>query len=143
MTRLPPSTSSAKALRQLGYVESQNITFDLRDAEGRSERLPGLATDLVRLGVDIIVARGTAAARAAKNATGTIPIVMAPSDDPVRTGLIISFARPGGNVTGVSALSWETEPKRLQLLREAVPSARVCCIGASRAITLTTDSPGR
>lgn len=122
--------------RQLGYVESQSIMFELRDAEGRSERLPRLAADLVQLRVDVIVARGTAAARAAKNATGTIPIVMAPSDDPVRTGLITSLARPGGNVTGVSVLSWETEPKRLQLLKEVVPRL------ARAGILWTPGNPG-
>jgi putative ABC transport system substrate-binding protein len=91
---------------------------------------------VVQRWVDVIVARGPAAARAAKNATGTIPIVMAPSDDPVRTGLITSLARPGGNVTGVSVLSWETEPKRLQLLKEVVPRL------ARAGILWTPGNPG-
>ncbi len=110
-----------EGLRQLGYVEGQNIAIEIRNAEGKSERLPGLATDLVRLKVDIIVSQGSTATRAAKEATATIPIVMAPGDDPVRMGFVASFARPGGNITGVSTLSGEAGAKRLQLLKETVP----------------------
>jgi putative ABC transport system substrate-binding protein len=110
-----------EGLRQLGYAEGRNVSIQVRDAEGRGERLSGLATELVRLNVDIIAARGTAASRAAKEATSTIPIVMAPADDPVGTGLVASLSRPGGNVTGVSVLSWEADAKRMQLLREMIP----------------------
>jgi putative ABC transport system substrate-binding protein len=108
-------------LRALGYVEGQNITIESRYAAGRLDRLPDLAAELVTLGVDIIVARGEAAARAAKQATGTIPIVMATSGDPVGTGLVVSLARPGGNVTGLSSMAPDTAGKRLQLLKQAVP----------------------
>jgi putative ABC transport system substrate-binding protein len=110
-----------EGLRQLGYAEGRNVSIQVRDAEGRGERLSGLATELVRLNVDIIAARGTAASRAAKEATSTIPIVMAPADDPVGTGLVASLSRPGGNITGVSVLSWEADAKRMQLLREMIP----------------------
>ena len=108
-------------LRELGYVEGQNIAIEFRSAERRSERLPGLAAELVRLGVDVIVAPGTEAALAAKNATGTIPIVMVNVGDPVGTGLAQSLARPGGNITGLSRLDQELSGKRLQLLTEVVP----------------------
>jgi putative ABC transport system substrate-binding protein len=111
-----------EGLDSLGYVDGQNTTILFRNAEGRSERLPGLAADLVRLKVDIIVAIGTAPSRAAKEATATIPIVMAPADDPVGTGLVVSLARPGGNITGLSVLSWDADAKRVQLLREVVPN---------------------
>ncbi len=110
-----------EGLRQLGYIEGQNIALELRDAEGKSERLPGLATDLVRLKVDVIVSQGGPATRAAKEATATIPIVMAPGGDPVQEGLVASLARPGGNITGLTALSPELGGKRLELLKEAVP----------------------
>ena len=111
-------------LRQLGYVEGQNIAIEYRWAEGRFERLPGLATELVRLKVDVIVAAVTQASLAAKNATGTIPIVMAAVSDPVGAGLVASLARPGANVTGTSSLSAGVAGKSLELLREVVPQAR-------------------
>jgi putative ABC transport system substrate-binding protein len=116
------------ALRELGYVEGQNIATEYRYAEGKLDRLPELAAELVRLKVDIIVVVGGGVViRAAKNATKTIPIVMAGSpNDPVETGLVDSLARPGGNVTGLSSLSRELAGKRLELLKEAVPKiARV------------------
>jgi putative ABC transport system substrate-binding protein len=111
------------ALRELGYIEGQNIAFEYRYAEGKVERAPELAAELVRLKVDIIVvASGDQWIRAAKNATRTIPIVMAGlGTDPVRAGFVESFARPGGNVTGFTALSRELGGKRLELLKEAVP----------------------
>ena len=113
-------------LRELGWVEGQNIVIDYRYAEGRVDRLPDLAAELVRLKVDLIVASaGTQAATAAKNATETIPIVMIYVRDPVGTGLIASLARPGGNVTGVSGYAGlEIVARQLELLKETVPKIR-------------------
>jgi putative ABC transport system substrate-binding protein len=109
-------------LRRLGYVEGQNLTIEYRWAGGRDDRLPGLAAELVRLKVDAIVVEGhTPAIQAAKKVTETIPIVMGVSGDPVRTGLVASLARPGGNVTGLSIQTPELAPKRLELLKEAFP----------------------
>jgi putative ABC transport system substrate-binding protein len=118
------------ALRELGYIEGQNIAFEYRHAEGKQDRFPELAAELVRLKVDIIVVAGGAIpTRAAKNATKTIPIVMAGGPDPVEAGLVESLARPGGNVTGVTTLSTELGGKRLELLKEAVPKiARVAVL---------------
>src|SRR5438093_4764184 len=118
--------SFRQRLRELGWVEGQNIVIDYRYAEGRVDRLPDLAAELVRLKVDLIVASaGTQAATAAKNATGTIPIVMIAGRDPVGTGLIASLARPGGNVTGVSGYAGlEIGAKQLELLKEIVPKIR-------------------
>jgi putative ABC transport system substrate-binding protein len=115
-----------QGLRELGWVEGQNIVIDYRYAEGRVDWLPDLAAELVRLKVDLIVASaGTQAATAAKNATETIPIVMIYVRDPVGTGLIASLARPGGNVTGVSgSAGLELFAKHLELLKETVPKIR-------------------
>ena len=113
-----------KGLRDLGYVEGQNIAIEFRFAEGREDRLPELATELVRLKVDAVVANGAVAIRAAKQATTTIPIVMAEVGDPIRTGLVASLARPGGNITGSTILGPELGTKRLQLLKEALPKLR-------------------
>jgi putative tryptophan/tyrosine transport system substrate-binding protein len=110
-----------QGLRDLGYVEGKNIVIDYRYAEGKSERLPDLAAELVRLKVDVILAFGVPPTRAAKQVTTRVPIVMAGGSDPVRTGLIASFARPGGNVTGVSDLNVDLITKRLELLKEVVP----------------------
>ena len=110
-----------QGLRELGYVEGQNVVIEYRSADGHAERFPALAAELVRLKVDAIVTRGTPAALAAKRATATIPIVMASSGDPVGSGLIASVARPGGNVTGLSAFATEMQGKLLQVLRELVP----------------------
>ena len=132
-----PANDSARAeairlaLRELGYVEGQNIAIEYRYAEGKRDRLPELAAELVRLKVDIIVAAGGDwLIRAAKNATKTIPIVIAADGiDPVEAGLVESLARPGGNVTGISNLSGELGGKRLELLKEAVPKlARVAVL---------------
>ncbi len=112
-----------QGLRDLGYVEGQNITIEFREAGGRPERLPDLAAELLRLKVDVLVARGTQAILAAKQATSTIPIVMAASSDPVGTGLVASLARPGGNITGLSFISPELSGKRLELLKEVHPGA--------------------
>jgi putative ABC transport system substrate-binding protein len=111
------------ALRELGYIEGQNIAFEYRYAEGKLDRLPELAAELVRLKLDIIVVSGGGRSpRAAKNATKTIPIVMAgPPVDPVEAGLVESLALPGGNVTGFTSLSRELAGKRLELFKEAVP----------------------
>ena len=119
------------ALRELGYVEGQNIAIEYRYAEGKLDRLPELAAELVRLKVDIILASGgSGPIQAAKNATKTIPIVMTGAGiDPVEAGLIESLARPGGNVTGITLLSRELSGKRLELLKEAVPKiARVAVL---------------
>ena len=125
---IPTSLNSAnlQALREelkgLGYVEGRNLTIDYRSADGRAEQFPRLAEELVRIPVDVIVTRGTPAAVAARNATGTIPIVMAASGDPVRTGLIQTLARPGGNVTGLISLTPEMAGKRMELLQTAFPN---------------------
>jgi putative ABC transport system substrate-binding protein len=118
------------ALRELGYIEGQNIAIEYRYAEGKPDRFPELAAELVRLKVDIILAQVAGLIRAAKNATKTISIVMAGSpNDPVEAGLIESLARPGGNVTGLTHISRELGGKRLELLKEAVPKlARVAVL---------------
>jgi putative ABC transport system substrate-binding protein len=109
-----------KGLRDLGYVEGRNLIIEYRSADGRAERFPDLASELVRLKVDLIVTRGTPAARAAKNATGTIPVVMATMGDP--RAIVASFANPGGNITGVTTFSTELTAKRFELLKELVPN---------------------
>jgi putative tryptophan/tyrosine transport system substrate-binding protein len=115
-----------QGLRELGYVEGQNVVIEYRSADGRAERFPDLARELVQLKVDLIVTRGTPAALAAKRATATIPIVMAASGDPLGTGIAASLAHPGGNVTGLSAVATEIQGKLLQIVRELVPQiARV------------------
>jgi len=113
-------------LNKLGWIEGKNITIEYRFAEQKRERVPELAADLVRLKVDLILVTGGPVTLAAKNATGTIPIVMANSGDPVGAGSIASLARPGGNVTGVSSLGGELGTKRLEILKDVVPKlARV------------------
>jgi putative tryptophan/tyrosine transport system substrate-binding protein len=108
-------------LNKLGWIEGKNITIEYRFAEGKTERLPELAADLVRLKVDLIVVTGGAVPVAAKKATTTIPIVLAIAGDPVALGLVASLAWPGGNVTGLSALSSELNSKRLEILKDTVP----------------------
>jgi len=116
-------------LRGLGYVEGQNVAYEARFAEGKAERLPDLAAELVRLKIDVIVAQGGLAAAAAKQATSTIPIIMSPaSGDAVAVGLIASLARPGGNVTGLSDESVQLSAKRMALLKEAVPKAALIAV---------------
>jgi ABC-type uncharacterized transport system substrate-binding protein len=110
-------------LRDLGYVEGKNLVIEFRWADGVYDRLPNLAAELVRLKVDVIVTGGTPGTRAAKQATTTIPIVMAVSGDAVATGLIAGLARPGGNITGTTYFDPELHAKRLELLKEAVPRA--------------------
>ncbi|MBI4527245.1 MAG: ABC transporter substrate-binding protein [Deltaproteobacteria bacterium] len=137
-----PSLSAARnealrqGLRELGYVEGQNLTMEYRYAEGKLDRLSELAAELVRLNLDLIVVTGTRAAVAAKKSTTTIPIVIAGAGDPVRAGLIRSFTRPGGNVTGVSRISPDLTGKRLELLKETVPKA------SRMAALFNPDNPG-
>ena len=114
----PALDSFKEGLRELGYVEGENVVLDVRFAAGRLDRLPSLAAELVRRDVDIIVTGGEAAIQAAKAATRTIPIVMGASNDPVGAGLVESLARPGGNITGSTILAPELSRKRLGLLRE-------------------------
>jgi ABC-type uncharacterized transport system substrate-binding protein len=127
---LLPSTAAAtshildafrQGLRELGYIDGKNIVLEVRWAEGRYDRLPDLASELVRLKVDVIVAGSTPGALAAKNATGTIPIVIVTTGDPVASGLVASLARPGRNLTGVTTLSKELGAKQLEVLKGAVP----------------------
>ena len=117
----PLADAFRQGLRDLGYVESQNIAIEDRWAEGKYDRLPALAAETVRLNVDIIVAVATPAIKAAQQATRTIPIVMAIANDPVESGFVASLARPGGNVTGLSLQSPELSGKRLELLKESIP----------------------
>jgi ABC-type uncharacterized transport system substrate-binding protein len=119
----PPASHEAflEGLRDLGYVEGRNVVIEYRDAEGKVERLPALVAELVALKVDVIVAPGTPAALAAKHATRTLPIVFPVAVDPLQSGLVTSLARPGGNVTGLSAVVSELVGKCLEQLTQAVP----------------------
>jgi putative ABC transport system substrate-binding protein len=108
-------------LRELGFIEGQNLAVEYRFASGRFDTLDSLAQDLIRLNLDVIVTAATPAAKAAQKATGTIPIVVIDPGDPVQTGLVASLARPGGNITGQSSIAPELAGKRLQLLKEAAP----------------------
>jgi len=133
-----PSSASARieafreGLRQLGYVEGKNVTIEFRFAEGKVDRVPILAAELVSLKVDVIVTGGATDTRAAKEATKTIPIVMLQDNDPVASGFVASLARPGGNITGLSTLSPELSGKQLELLKESVPKlSRVAVLGTS------------
>jgi putative ABC transport system substrate-binding protein len=123
-------------LRDLGYVEGKSIVIEYRWAEDKYDRLPELAADLVRLKVDVIVTHGNSGIIAAKNATSTLPIVMAASADPVAMGLVASLARPGGNVTGMSGIAPETIAKRLELLVDAFPRTKQV------AVLFHPDNPG-
>jgi putative tryptophan/tyrosine transport system substrate-binding protein len=138
LTGVSPSTNSARheafrqGLRELGYVEGKNIVIDWRSAEGKFDRLPALAAELVRLNVNIIVTGGGATTRAVKEVTTTIPIVMAQDGDPVGNGFVASLARPGGNITGLATFAPELSGKRLELLKEIVPRlSRVAVLGNS------------
>ena len=153
-----PSVNSARVeafrqgLHELGYVEGKNIVIEWRYAEGKLDRLPALAAELVRLKVDVIVASAPPPTRSAKQATATIPIVMSYDDDPVGNGFVASLARPGGNITGLATLAPEISGKQLELLREIVPKlSRVAVLGnatrpgspqALREINLAADAFG-
>ena len=131
LCRLAPR-HSGRGFSELGYVEGKNIVIEWRSAEGKRDRLPSLAAELVRLKVDIIVTAGPPATRSAKEATVTIPIVFAQDGDPVASGFVASLARPGGNITGLSTLAPELSGKRLELLKEIVPRlSRVAVLGNS------------
>jgi putative ABC transport system substrate-binding protein len=123
-----------QGLSETGFVEGQSVAIEYRRAEGRYDRLSALAADLVSQKVDVIVAASPPSARAAKSATSTIPIVFS-SADPIGEGLVSSLARPGGNLTGVSILTAELMPKRLELLSELVPEAKVI------ALLVNPDNP--
>jgi putative ABC transport system substrate-binding protein len=128
----PRVATFRQGLRELGYVEGKNIIIEWRHHEGKVDRLPTLAAELVRLKVDIIITAGAPAARAAKEATSTVPIVMTQIGDPVGSGFVASLARPGGNITGLSILAPELSGKRLDLLKEIVPNlSRVAVFGTS------------
>jgi putative ABC transport system substrate-binding protein len=121
-----------QSLRKLGYVEGKNIFIEWRSADGKLDRLPALAAELVHLKVDIIVTGGRSATRAAKEATSTIPIVMTQDSDPVANGFVASLARPGGNITGLSTLAPELSGKQLELMKEIIPKlSRVAVFGSS------------
>jgi len=121
-----------QGLRELGYMEGKNIVIEWRSAEGKSDRLPALATELVHLKVNVIVTAGPLVTRAAKEATVTIPIVMAQDPDPVVNGFVASLARPGGNITGLSRIAPEVSGKQMELLKEIVPMlSRVAVFGTS------------
>jgi len=134
----PPSAHSARieafrqGLRELGYVEGKNIVIEWRFADGKPDRLPALAAELVRLKVDVIVTAASPLTRAAKEATATIPIVMTQDTDPVGNGFVASLARPGGNITGLATLAPELSGKQLELLKETIPKlSRVAVFGTS------------
>jgi putative ABC transport system substrate-binding protein len=127
-----------QALRELGYVEGKNIVIEARSAEGKSDRLPGLVAELVRLKVDVIVASSNPAIIALKQATQTIPIVMTVVGDPVGAGFVTSLARPGGNITGLSNIAEELSGKRLELLKEINP--KITRVAVFRNPTIPTHA---
>ena len=138
------ATSAVEAfrqrLRELGYIEGQNILIEYRWADGQFERLPALAAELARSKVDVIVAQNTVAALAAKNATSTIPIILVTVGDPVGSGLVASLARPGGNVTGLSLFpTLAIIGKQLELLKEAFPTLSQVAVLANPANPPTSD----
>ncbi len=127
-----------QGLRDLGWIPGKNVTIEYRWAEEKYDRLPGLATELVRLNVDVIYATALHAALAAKGATSTIPIVFAGLGDPVSVGLVAGLARPGGNVTGLAGLALELSGKRLELLKEVVPSLTRVAVLTNPSHPMTT-----
>jgi putative ABC transport system substrate-binding protein len=138
LTSVPLSANAARyeaflqRLRELGYVQEKNIAIELRSAEGKVDRVPALAAELVRLKVDVIVTGGGTDTGAAKKATNTIPVVMTQDSDPVGSGYVTTLARPGGNITGLSTLAAQISGKRLELLKEIIPKlSRVAVLGMS------------
>jgi putative ABC transport system substrate-binding protein len=129
-----------QGLKETGYVEGQNVAIEYRWAEGQPDRLPALAADLVRRGVAVILAAGTSAAQASKTATTTTPIVFATGGDPVALGLVASLNRPGANLTGIANLAVALGPKRLQLLRDLIPSAVAFGVVADPAFPATPST---
>jgi putative ABC transport system substrate-binding protein len=142
----PPAVNSERVkafvqgLRDLGYVDGQNISIAFRSAESRVERLPQLAAELVRLKVDVIVTAGPTPTRVVKHATQTIPIVMAHDPDPVGNGFIVSLAHPGANVTGLSSLAEEISGKQLELLKETIPALAHVAVLGTRACRVARKS---
>jgi putative ABC transport system substrate-binding protein len=129
---VPRANAFRQGLRELGYVEGKNILIEYQYADGKLDRLPALAAELVRLNVDIIVSGGPAATRPGREATSTIPIIMAQDGDPVGNGFVASLAQPGGNITGLSTVAPEMSGKRLELLKEIIPKlSRVAVFGNS------------
>jgi ABC-type uncharacterized transport system substrate-binding protein len=127
-----------QGLRELGYVEGQHFVIEYRSADGRAQQFPGLATELVRLKVDLIVTRGTPAVLVAKKATRSIPIVMVTSADPARFGVVSSLARPGGNITGQSTIAVDLAAKEGRIAQGGDPSYRADCIKFELVINLKT-----
>ena len=131
---IPASQNAAKldalrkGLRDLGYVEGRNLIIEYRSADGRAERFPDLASELVRLKVDLIVTRGTPAAKAAKSATGTIPVVMAAMGEPL--AVVATLAHPGGNITGLTTFSIELTGKRVEVIKELVSASLASCVAS-------------
>jgi putative ABC transport system substrate-binding protein len=132
-----------QGLQEAGYVEGTNVTIDYRWAEGHYEHLPALAADLLRRHVDVIVTSGTPPTLAAKAATTTVPIVFESVADPVRLGVVASFSRPGGNITGVTQMSDDVTPKRLELLHELLPTARVIGLLVDPAVPVLAEPQAR